>query len=184
MRKTTQITIAGFGGQGVMVLGQTLAYAGNEMGLNTLWYPSYGPETRGGTANCAVTISKDPINSPIFSKATTLIALNTPSLKKFENKVIDGGNIIYNSNMILEEVRKENTHIYPIPANDIAMKLGNQRVSNMVILGAYLEVSKEFSVSIINEVLKNILTENKQAFIPINLLAIEAGINYIKGIKA
>jgi 2-oxoglutarate ferredoxin oxidoreductase subunit gamma len=154
------------------------------MGLNTLWYPSYGPETRGGTANCAVTISKDPINSPIFSKATTLIALNTPSLKKFENKVIDGGNIIYNSNMILEEVRKENTHIYPIPANDIAMNLGNQRVSNMVILGAYLEVSKEFSVSIINEVLKNILTENKQAFIPINLLAIEAGINYIKGIKA
>lgn len=183
MNKTTQITIAGFGGQGVMLLGQTLAFAGNEVGLNTLWYPSYGPETRGGTANCAVTISNTQINSPIFSKANTLIALNIPSLKKFENKVLNDGNIIYNSNMILEEVTKENVHVYPVPANDIAIKLGNQRVSNMVILGAYLEVSKDFTPLIIGEALKHILKEDKQDFIPINLKAIEAGMAFIKGLQ-
>ena len=102
MEITKKITVAGFGGQGVMMIGQMIAHAANEEGLNTLWYPSYGPETRGGTANCTVTVSTSLINSPVFSKADTLIIMNKPSLEKFIDKVLDGGEIIYNSSLINE----------------------------------------------------------------------------------
>src|SRR5690606_901689 len=110
MPKQERITIAGFGGQGVMLIGQILAYAGNEIGKNTLWFPSYGPETRGGTANCAVTISDEAINSPVFSKANTLIAMNLPSLDKFYLKVLDNGNIIFNSSLIKDKELRSEEH--------------------------------------------------------------------------
>lgn len=179
MEKFKTITVAGFGGQGVMMIGQMIAYSGNEEGLNTLWYPSYGPETRGGTANCSVTVSSKLINSPVFSKASTIIIMNKPSLEKFVDKVIDGGEIIYNSSLIDIKLKKEKVRCYPIPANDLALELGNMRVSNMVILGAYLGLNKEFSLETVFKVLDKMLGEKKRDLLDINILAINKGIDYV-----
>lgn len=184
MNKTRQITIAGFGGQGVMLLGQMFAQLANKTGQNTLWYPSYGPETRGGTANCAVTMSNVEINSPVFSQANTVIALNKPSLDKFINRIYDGGQLLYNSSLVKEEVIKDDVEVYPIPANDIAMKLGNLRVANMVMLGAYLQLNKSFSLEIVYEVLTEILGERRKAHLEINQQAITEGMNFIKEFKS
>ena len=182
MSKVKRIVIAGFGGQGVMLAGQILAYAGNEANLNSLWFPSYGPETRGGTANCSVTISSIPINSPIFAKADTLMAFNLPSLQKFKDKVVDGGAIIYNSSLISGEVSVEGINIYPIPANDIAMELGNMKVVNMVMLGAYLELNQDFSEDLIIKVLHKVFGHGKEHLIDINVEAIKRGKEIIRSL--
>lgn len=182
MKTTKKITCAGFGGQGVMMIGQMIAYAGNEEGLNALWYPSYGPETRGGTANCSVTISSLLINSPVFSKANTLIMMNKPSLVKFIDKVEDGGEIIYNSSLIDIVVEKDNVRCYPIPANDLAVQLGNMRVSNMIILGAYLALNDELSLSTIYKVLEKLLGEKKKDLLSLNIQAIDVGMKYISNL--
>ena len=165
-----------------MLLGQTLAHAGNEQGLNTLWFPSYGPETRGGTANCSVTISSDYINSPTFSKATTLIILNPPSMEKFIDRLIEGGDILYNANMFVEQVEKTNAQVYPIPANDIAVSLGNVRTANMVMLGGYLALYDDIKKATIVESLKALLGERRAHLLPVNIKAIEAGYDYVRGL--
>ncbi|MGI6359932.1 MAG: 2-oxoacid:acceptor oxidoreductase family protein [Acholeplasmatales bacterium] len=175
-----KITVAGFGGQGVMLLGQILAHAGNEAGLNTLWYPSYGPETRGGTANCAVTISSEQINSPTFSKATTLIIFNPPSMDKFKDRLVDDGVILYNSNMIFEKVEKKKAKIYPIPANDIAVSLGNVRVANMVMLGAYIALYSEIPKKTILYSLEELIGKRAPKLVELNIKAVLAGIKYLK----
>lgn len=183
MTKTRQITIAGFGGQGVMFLGQLLAHLGNEKGLNSLWYPSYGPETRGGTANCAITISKDKINSPVFSSADTLIILNEPSLDKFSKKIKKEGDLLYNSSLIKEEINNPNINVYPLPINDVATSLGNPQIANMVILGAYLELTKEFQEQLVIDVLKKLLGERRKHLLEINLKAIAEGKKIIRELK-
>lgn len=180
MNKYERITIAGFGGQGVMMIGQMLAYAGNEAGLNSLWYPSYGPETRGGTANCAVIISSEYINSPVFSKANALIAMNKPSLDRFYQKVQHDGIIIYNSSLITEEIKIDNVKVYGIPANDIALQIGNNKVANTVMLGAYLELTNLFTEELIEKVLKIFLGEGKAALVGVNIEAINAGRKFIQ----
>lgn len=179
MNKTQQITIAGFGGQGVMMIGQLLAYAGNEVGYESLWFPSYGPETRGGTANCAVTISQHTIHSPVFSQASCLMILNKPSLLKFQDKIQDSGILLYNASLIREDVTSKRAHVYPIPMHEIAQSLGNPKVANMVMLGAYLGLTSFFSLSTMEAVLKKFLTEEKQALVSINIQAIQAGIAYV-----
>ena len=117
-----KIICAGFGGQGVMLLGQLLAYAANEKGLNTLWYPSYGPETRGGTANCSVTISEKPVNSPVISQADTIMVLNKPSLDKFESKVKPGGRLFVNSSLIDSQANRTDVETFYIPATKLPAK--------------------------------------------------------------
>jgi len=180
-KKTNErVTVAGFGGQGVMLLGQILAYAGNETNKKTLWYPSYGPETRGGTANCAVIISDDDINSPVFQKANTVIAMNLPSLEKFYTKVRDDGNIIYNSSLIKNKEITTKAKVYKVPANDLAIELGNSRVANVITLGAYLEITKIFKDEVILAILKKLLGEEKQHLLDINQKALQVGRNYIK----
>lgn len=183
MNNIKQITIAGFGGQGVMLLGQMLAHLGNEKGLNSLWYPSYGPETRGGTANCAITISESPINSPVFSSADTLIILNKPSLDKFSKKIKNGGDLLYNSSLIKDDVKETNINVYPLPVNDLALSLGNAQIANMIMLGAYLELTKEFSSKLVKEVLTNLLGERRKHLVEINLKAIETGKDEIRKLK-
>lgn len=174
-----QVTIAGFGGQGVMMIGQMLAYAATEDNLHTLWFPSYGPETRGGTANCSVTISEKEINSPIFSHANTLIALNNPSLVKFASKVKKNGVILYNSSLITEPIKVENATMIGIPINDIAIQLGNPRVANMVMMGAYLETTKLFKEETIIKILKKFMGKDKEHLVDINISALDAGRQYI-----
>lgn len=149
-----KIICAGFGGQGVMLIGQLLAYSANEKGLNTLWFPSYGPETRGGTANCSVTISDTIVNSPVISKADSLIIMNGPSLDKFVDRVKPGGRIFINSSLTNKKVERNDVSIYYVPVNDIAVELGNSKVANMVMLGAYLEVTKLFDKEVILKLLK------------------------------
>ena len=180
MNKMQKITVAGFGGQGVMMIGQMLAYAANEDNLNSLWFPSYGPETRGGTANCAVIISSNYINSPIFSKANCLIAMNKPSLDKFIDKVEDDGVILYNESLINEVTT--NKQIIGVPVNSMAAELGNPRVINMVMMGAYSEVFKTFSQDLIEEVLIKILGPAKAKMVDINIKAINAGMEYVRSL--
>jgi 2-oxoglutarate ferredoxin oxidoreductase subunit gamma len=134
----TEVMFAGFGGQGVMAMGQMLAYAGLEEGKNVLWFPSYGPEMRGGTAYCTVVVADRAIGSPIIDRPASIAVLNRPSLDKFGNRVKPGGLLITNTSLI--DVRCERTDIekLDVPANQIAIECGTAKAANMVILGAYV----------------------------------------------
>lgn len=178
-----KITVAGFGGQGVMMLGQILAHAASDIGMNSLWYPSYGPETRGGTANCSVTLSEGVIYSPVFSKADAIIVLNKPSLDKFATKVVEQGQIFYNASSVENFDAPEYMHIYPIKANDIASELGNIKVANMVMLGAFLAINPIFDDETIIKTLKRALGTKKEDLLNINIQAIEAGKKQVLGDK-
>ncbi len=177
---TEKIICAGFGGQGVMLMGQLLAYAANDNNLNTLWYPSYGPETRGGTANCSVTISEAKVNSPVISQADSVFIMNSPSLDKFESKVKPGGRILINSSLAEKKVERDDINAYYIPVNDIAYKLGNPRVANMIMIGAYIQLTQLFEKEEILKILRKSFGEEKAHLIPINDEAIEAGKKYIQ----
>lgn len=180
MNDAVNIRIAGFGGQGVMMTGQMLAYAATNEELNGLWSPSYGPETRGGTANCAVIVSKKPIHSPVFQKSHHLLAFNYPSLIKFLDRVLPGGFILYNSSLIQEQPLVEGVEVIGIPINDLAIELGNPQVLNMVMLGAYLEKTHLFDDDAILKVLKYMLGDRKAHLVDINVKAIEAGRTFIR----
>jgi 2-oxoglutarate ferredoxin oxidoreductase subunit gamma len=180
MSEATNIRIAGFGGQGVMMAGQILAYAATAEELNGLWSPSYGPETRGGTANCAVIVSRKPIHSPIFQKANHLLAFNGPSLDKFHDRVKAGGFILYNSSLISSCEPLPDVETIGIPINDMAIELGNIQVANMIMLGAYLESSQLFGDQTIHKVLHYILGEKKAHLVEINVKAIEVGRRFIQ----
>ncbi len=173
-----KIIVAGFGGQGVMMIGQIIAQLANYRGYETLYFPSYGPETRGGTANCTVIISDKYINSPIFDKADILIILNKPSLDKFINKLENDGIILYNSSLI-----GENNKGFGVPINEISTTLNNPKVSNMVMLGAFLELVKIFELEDVFYILNEYLGESKRHLLDINKQAINLGIKYIIGEK-
>jgi len=175
-----RIIAAGFGGQGVMALGQMLTYAGMVEDKNVSWLPSYGPEMRGGTANCSVIISDRPVGAPVVSKATTVFVLNKPSLDKFEDAVEAGGKLFINSSLIDEKPKRDDIEVYYVPANDIATEVGNNRVANMVMLGAYLEVTKMVGLDSIEEAFYKVFGENKKHLFPINKEAIEKGMEAVR----
>jgi len=170
-----KVIIAGFGGQGVMLMGQLLSYTATEKDINTLWFPSYGPETRGGTANCSVTISDAYVNSPVISTPDSIIIMNKPSLEKFQPKLKKDGNLFINSSLVIDVKTRDDVNLYSIKANDIATKLGNIKVANMVMLGAYLEVTKLFDAESILDILKQKFTGTKASLIEINRKALEEG---------
>lgn len=172
--------IAGFGGQGVMLIGQLLAYCANRKDLNTLWFPSYGPETRGGTANCSVTISEEMVNSPVISSPDTLIVMNAPSLDKFEHKVRPGGRIFINSSLVERKVTRDDVEVYYIPVNDKAVELGNSRVANIIMLGAYMAVTNLFEDEDLMAILKKSFGEAKAHLLDINAEALKLGRSLIK----
>lgn len=179
------VKVAGFGGQGVMMFGQVLAYSATYDDINGLWFPSYGPETRGGTANCSVIISDKQINSPTFKNSNHLIAFNLPSLEKFRKKVEDNGLILFNSSLIDEDVIEEGRLVVGVPINEIANDLGNEKVANMVMMGAYLELTKMFSDATIEAIIKKFLGERKAHLLDVNMKAINRGKEFIrdKGIQ-
>lgn len=170
-----KVIIAGFGGQGVMLMGQLLSFAATEKDINTLWFPSYGPETRGGTANCSVTISDEYVNSPVISTPDSIIIMNKPSLAKFQPKLKKGGHLFLNSSLAKDVVCREDVVVHSIPANDIAADLGNPKVANMVVLGAYLAVTKIFTEDEVLDILKKKFTGSKANLIEVNRQALEAG---------
>ena len=166
---------AGFGGQGVLLIGQLIAYAGMYEGRNVSWLPSYGPEMRGGTANCSVVVSDDPIASPVLSMADCVIAMNTPSLEKFEANVNPGGKLFSNSSIIEKKATRTDIDVYYVPCNEIADQLGNPKVLNMAMLGAFLEATNVVKVDSVLDALLYKLGEKKAKLIPLNRQAIEMG---------
>jgi len=166
--------ISGFGGQGVILAGKIIARSGMEEDLEVTWLPSYGPEMRGGTANCTVIISSDLIGSPVVKKPSALIAFNEPSLDKFGPQVKAGGTIIINSSLI-DDFSSGKTGV-PVPLNDIAKELGNQKVINMVALGAWSRATEVLSLAAIKRGMKLMLEESgKGKFVEINRKALEEG---------
>lgn len=170
-----EIIIAGFGGQGVMSMGQLIAYAGMLEGKGVSWLPSYGPEQRGGTANCSVVVSDEPVGSPIVTTPSTAIVLNNPSFDKFEKKVRPGGLLILNSSLVIRTSERKDIDIIEMNATDMANDLGNPRVANMILLGAFLEHTKIVSTESIIESLKKVLGSNKHHLIDINKQALAKG---------
>lgn len=137
----TEIILAGFGGQGVLLIGKMLAYAAMKMGREVTWMPAYGPEMRGGTCNCTVVLSDRPIGSPISKSPHGLIALNLPSLDKFEDAVRPGGVIVVNTSLINRLPHRTDVTVVAVPANEVAIECGSPKAANMVTLGAYLGAS-------------------------------------------
>jgi 2-oxoglutarate ferredoxin oxidoreductase subunit gamma len=175
-----RIIISGFGGQGVMLMGRLLAYAGMIEGKKVAWMPSYGPEMRGGTANCTVLISTEEIGSPIVSHPKVLIAMNQPSLDKFESNVSENGLIILNDSLIKREVKRNDVNVIKIPADDIADKLGNSRAANMVVLGAYVKKSGAVKLETIFKALEKALTGRNKKLLEINKEALKQGAELVK----
>lgn len=175
-----EVIIAGFGGQGVMLMGRLLAYAGMLEGKNVAWMPSYGPEMRGGTANCTVIISSEEIASPVVSYPMSIIVMNKPSLDKFEATVQKDGLIIINESLIDQKVKRDDVAIVRVPANDIANKLGNLRVANMVALGTYVKKSGVVKLKTIFKALEKTLAGRNQKLIDLNKKALKQGEELVK----
>lgn len=174
-----KILISGFGGQGVLRIGQMIAYAGMENGLAVSWLPAYSTEMRGGTANCSVIVSDKEIASPVINKCTVLIAMNMPSLTRFEHKVIEGGTILCNSSLILEQPRIQDVQVYCIPANEIAEDAGNAKGVNMVFLGAYCAISKCVPLETMLSLVDKMFTGTKAGFAKSNKSLLCQGFQYI-----
>jgi len=177
---TNEIIISGFGGQGVMAIGKTLCEAGMKEGKAVSWLPSYGPEMRGGTANCCVVIDEKQIISPVVLEPTELIAMNLPSLLKFESTVQPGGSIFVNSSIVKEKVQRTDVKAYYVPCIDIADELGNPKVANMVMLGAYIEAMKNLSPETIKEMLVHMFTGPKAKLVDLNIEALKRGAACVK----
>lgn len=176
-----KVIMAGFGGQGVMAIGKILAYAGMLENKEVSWLPSYGPEMRGGTANCAAIVSDTPIGSPIITDdATSAIIMNLPSLTKFENDVVAGGKILVNSSLIDEKVKRTDVEAYYIDANEIAAELGTAKAANMVMLGAYLELFKPVKMETVLKAFLKVFGENKAKLLPLNEKALLKGAEAVR----
>ena len=175
-----EIIIAGFGGQGVLSMGMTLAYAGMIEEKEISWMPSYGPEMRGGTANCITIISDNKISSPIISVFDSAIILNQPSMEKFEKSVKAGGVLIYESTNIKEISKRTDIEIIGIPAAQEASNMKNSRFINMIMLGAYLQKRSTVKIDSIIEALKKVLPERHHNTLPLNKTALERGAELVE----
>jgi 2-oxoglutarate ferredoxin oxidoreductase subunit gamma len=176
------VIIAGFGGQGVMLIGNLLAYAGMHEGLNVTYIPVYGPEMRGGTANCTVVVSSDEIGSPLIASPLSLIVMNRPSLDKFQPRLKKGGVQIINSSLIDPELAdRKKSKPYFVPCNEIADKLGNTRMANMVALGAYVQATGCVRMESVKNSLKSVISSHYKHLIPKNADALQAGADFVMG---
>jgi 2-oxoglutarate ferredoxin oxidoreductase subunit gamma len=175
-----EMIFAGFGGQGVLSMGTLLAYAAMKEGKEVSWMPSYGPEMRGGTANCIVNISDQPISSPIVSEYDVAVVLNQPSLRKFESRVKKGGFLIWESTNIKNPPTRTDIDIYPIPAVDKATnELKNVRVMNMLLLGSLTKINNIVKKESLMIALNETLPERYHHLIPLNEKAIEIGMSLV-----
>ena len=178
--KTTQILIAGFGGQGILFSGKFLAYKGLVEELQVSWLPSYGPEMRGGTANCNVILSDDPVGSPIIMTPDVLIAMNLPSLQKYVDAVAPGGQIYIDSSLIDLKVERTDVEVFYIPATQMAKEEGIATLANMIIVGHLLENHPELSFDGAEAVVDSLVPPKKAALKELNMKALSLGKNYNK----
>lgn len=178
--KTTQILIAGFGGQGILFSGKFLAYKGLMENVQLSWLPSYGPEMRGGTANCNIILSDTPVGSPIITTPDVLIAMNTPSLLKYVDTVAKGGQIYVDSSLIDVKVERDDVEVFYIPATQMAKDEGIGTLANMIIVGHLLENHPELSFDGTREVVEKLVPAKKEALKELNMKALNMGKNYNK----
>ena len=178
--KTTQILIAGFGGQGILFSGKFIAYKGLMEDYQVSWLPSYGPEMRGGTANCNVIVSETPVGSPIITTPDVLIAMNTPSLQKYVDTVVSGGQIYVDSSLIDVRVEREDVEVFYIPATQMAKDEGITTLANMIIVGHLLENHPELSFDGTADVVEKLVPAKKAALKELNMKALDMGRTYNK----
>ena len=178
--KTTEILIAGFGGQGILFAGKFLAYKGLLEETQVSWLPSYGPEMRGGTANCNVILSDEPVGSPIITDPGVLIAMNLPSLQKYVDTVVPGGQIYIDSSLIDAKVERDDVEVFYIPATQMAKEAGFATLANMIIVGHLLENHPELSFEGAAEVVEKLVPPKKAALKELNMKALSLGKDYHK----
>ncbi|MBQ4617572.1 MAG: 2-oxoacid:acceptor oxidoreductase family protein [Clostridia bacterium] len=176
--KTTQILIAGFGGQGVLFAGKFLAYKGLTADKQVSWLPSYGPEMRGGTANCSIVISDQPVGSPIITTPDVLVAMNLPSLLKFVDSVVPGGQIFIDSTLIGEKVERTDVTVHYIPATQIAKDAGFSTLANMVLMGKLMKECDAVTFEGNKDTLKAFIPAKKENLIDLNCQALQAGYDF------
>ena len=175
-----QILISGFGGQGALSIGKNLVEAAMEQGYYVTWAPSYGPEMRGGTANCSVVLSDKPIGSPLFTHPSELIAMNAPSLDKFLPNMRAGSAVFVNTSVVKDYAIPDTLHRVDVPCEEIAEKLGNKKVANMVMLGAYVAESGVIEAALVERMIHEMFTGAKANLVPLNLEAFHAGMACLK----
>jgi len=171
----TEIIIAGFGGQGILFAGQLLAYAALDAGMEVTWIPSYGPEMRGGTANCTVTIADEEIGAPTVRHPKAGMIFNLPSFDKYEPLITSGGVLIANQSLIDRGFRRSDLNAVMVPANEIAESLGDKRLTNMVMVGALLELLPVLSPEAVEKTLAAHLPQRHQHLLPLNAKALQEG---------
>ena len=176
----TEIIIAGFGGQGVLFAGQVLAYAAMDNGKEVTWIPSYGPEMRGGTANCTVVIADEEIGSPIIRNPKAVLAMNQPSLEKYEPLVIENGILIINSSLVDQPINRTDLQCLLVPANEISESIGDKRMSTIVMVGALLTVIPVLTIESIEKTLQDHLPERHKRLLPMNFEALRAGAEFVR----
>ena len=174
----TEVIISGFGGQGTLYAGQVLAYAAMDEGKQVTWIPSYGPEMRGGTANCTVVVSDEEIGSPTVKHPKAVLALNLPSLDKYEDMIAPGGCIVVNESMVNRKPTRTDIRVVMLPANEIAREIGNERATNMVMLGALLANIEILPEDALEKALKNHTAQRLQKFVEMNIQALRRGGEY------
>ncbi len=171
----TEIIISGFGGQGALFIGQLLAYTGLDLKKEVTWFPSYGPEMRGGTAHCTVIISEDEIGAPLVSRPRAAIVMNLPSLDKYEPLVQPGGVLVINTSLVDRKAERTDIEVVYAPANEIAEEMGEKRLANMVLLGAFLQKMPVFSLDDVGESLGKHIPEHRRNLLDANLVAMKRG---------
>jgi 2-oxoglutarate ferredoxin oxidoreductase subunit gamma len=171
---------SGFGGQGVLMMGVSFAHSGMSKGLHVTYLPAYGAEMRGGTANCTVAIADEEIASPVASEPNYLVAMNSPSLFTFQNKVTTGGTIFLNSSIIKDEPHRHDVKVFRVPCSDMAQELGNIRVANTIMMGAFIKISGVVSPDIYLKSLESIMGSKKKSLAELNRKAFTAGYDYVK----
>lgn len=182
---TEKVVMAGFGGQGIMAIGKMLAYAGMLEGKAVTWIPSYGPEMRGGTAFCSTIVSSEEIDSPVITNdANSILVMNSPSMDKFEKDVLPGGNLIVNRSLVERKTQRDDINAYYIDANDIAIELGSVKAANMVMLGAYLEVTKTVKNESALDAFIKVFGEERRKLLPLNEKALLRGAEAVRSDKA
>lgn len=176
-----EVILSGFGGQGVMSIGKNLVEAGVAEDLHASWVPSYGPEMRGGTANCTVILSDERIGSPIVEKPSEIVVMNRAALAKFGPSVEPGGTIFINSSIVPDKVDRTDVTVHYVPCDDIARELGNLKVGNMVMLGAYVAATKILKVETIENMINEMFSGKKAKLIPLNMDALKRGMACVEG---
>lgn len=175
-----ETVIAGFGGQGVLFTGKAIAHAGLEKGLNVTWLPSYGPEMRGGTANCTVVISDEEIGSPQVLNPRAAIVMNQPSLDKYEDLVAPGGYLIVNTTMVNRKVNRDDIDVVELPGTDLAEEMGDKRLANTILLGALAAKSDFLDMGILEKGIAKSLSDDKKSLLDLNIRALKKGADSVK----